>query len=543
MPRNLRKSWKNNNRAWHVANTFFVLCTPLVTLAYLTRVLTPAGVGQYSYAGSVITYFTVFAALGFGYYARREMVKERDNAYNRSCLFWDIFLCRLIPTLIALCINVVLSLMGAYGDKSFLMLVMSCNIVAVAIDTGFLFRDLDCYKKLVIRGIAVKLVTVILTFLLVRSESDVWKYELIHYGAVIAGNIVMWAGVPGLIVKVRISDLRPMRHLPETLRLFVPTIVLNVYTMLDKTLIGAITHSDVENGYYEMADVVIRTVLTSVIAGIALKRAAIEREIRNGHTEQLKEEIYSCASFVWLTGGAAAGLLPAVACNLGQTYFGGDYTEVWRILSVLAFLPLIIGMSSVIGANYLISTGQDKKFTASVLTGAVLNISLNIPFIIFFGAFGAAVATIIAECAVIALQLFFVRKQLSAAEILIRGIKNVLAGGAAFAAAFTLSRVLPVSVGYGALALLAGCAAYLFSLAALGSKYFLGGAKRLFSAVFGRKNRKRKCERTAEDIRVDEEGAVYTEHDETHIGDELAGDNAHYSDDATAEHSCEYEQS
>ena len=115
--RNARKEKKN--RIFHAVNTAFVVCTPLIMLAYLIRVLTPEGVGQYSYASSMITYFTVFAALGFGYYARRELVKERDNAYGRSCLFWDIFLCRLVPTLMALGINVILSLTGAYGEKSF----------------------------------------------------------------------------------------------------------------------------------------------------------------------------------------------------------------------------------------------------------------------------------------------------------------------------------------------------------------------------------------------------------------------------------------
>lgn len=531
---------EKRNKIYHAVNTVFVLCTPLIMLAYLTRVLTPAGVGQYSYASSVITYFTVFAALGFGYYARRELVKERDNAYNRSCLFWDIFLCRLIPTLIALCINVTLSLTGAYGEKSFLMLVMSSNVVAVAIDVGFVFRDLGDYGKIVARNVAVKIITMLFTFLFVRTPGDVWKYELIHYGAAIAGNIVMWAGIPGLIIKVKLSDLRPMRHLPETLRLFVPTIVLSVYTMIDKTLIGAITHSDAENGYYEMSDVVVRTALTAVISINALRMPRIERELRNGHEARLKEEIYTSAAFVWFAGSAAAALIPAAACNLGAAYLGERYVEAEKILSVLAFLPLVMGLSNTMGTQYLIPSGQDKKFTAAVLTGAVVNISLNIPFIIFFGAFGAAVATIIAECFVTVIMIIFAKSKFHTGRLFICGIKNIIAGGVAFAATYSLSRVLPQGIGYGLIALAAGIASYILVLAILRSGYLFACFKTIAANI--RRSRAMKSARKKTDVSDALntcEGVVYTEHDEA--DSPTAADMSDYADDASAEHSQDYD--
>lgn len=537
--RNARKEKKN--RIFHAVNTAFVVCTPLIMLAYLIRVLTPEGVGQYSYASSMITYFTVFAALGFGYYARRELVKERDNAYGRSCLFWDIFLCRLVPTLMALGINVILSLTGAYGEKSFLMLVMSSNVVAVAIDVGFIFRDSDDYGRIVLRNVAVKLVTMLLTFLLVRSENDVWKYELIHYGAAIAGNIALWVGVPGLIVRVRLSDLRPMRHLPETLRLFVPTIVLSVYTMLDKTLIGAITHSDAENGYYEMADVVVRTALTAVIAVNAARLPRIERELRNGHAARLKEEIYASADFVWFAGAAVASILPATVCNLGAVYFGGSYTETEKILAALSFLPLVMGLGNTVGAQYLIPTGQDGKFTAAVLVGAFVNISLNIPMIIFLGAFGAAMATVIAECAATAMMLAFARRGLRVSRLLAGAIKNTLAAFAAFAAAYALSLVLPQAVGYGILAFVSGMAAYLLALVVLADKYLYSRMGAIVARVRSARAL-RKAKRRAQDVSdhsLHTEGAVYTEHEEADAPAATVSDE--YSDDAASEnsHDCD----
>ena len=48
----------------------FLVIVPLVVTPYISRVLKPDGVGQYSYSYSIITYFTVVAALGFATYSQ-----------------------------------------------------------------------------------------------------------------------------------------------------------------------------------------------------------------------------------------------------------------------------------------------------------------------------------------------------------------------------------------------------------------------------------------------------------------------------------------
>ena len=77
-----------------------------------------------------------------------------------------------------------------------------------------------------------------------------------------------------MLCKVKFKDLKPARHIVPTLRLFVPTVAIYVYAVLDKTLIGLLVSgtqteivdgvevvtkvSDLENGYYEQAEKIVK---------------------------------------------------------------------------------------------------------------------------------------------------------------------------------------------------------------------------------------------------------------------------------------------
>ena len=65
-----------------VANGIKTLMTvlfPLITFPYASRVLGASGIGKVNYANSIISYFSLFAALGISTYAVREGARIRDD--------------------------------------------------------------------------------------------------------------------------------------------------------------------------------------------------------------------------------------------------------------------------------------------------------------------------------------------------------------------------------------------------------------------------------------------------------------------------------
>ena len=479
----LRHRSAKKNYVYNVLYQVLLLIVPLVTTPYISRVIGVDGVGQYSYAQSLITYFTLFAALGFGYYAQREIAAVREDAYARSKLFWEVTICRLVPTAICLAVNLTLCFTNVYGDESGLMLIMSCSIAAVAIDSSFYFQGMEDFGKIVLRNTIVKVLTVAMIFIFVNSPDDLGLYALINLGMAAVGNATLWIGLPSCLVRVKAGDIHPFRHMPGTLRLFIPTIVISIYTVLDKTLIGVITQSDAQNAYYEQADKIVKIALTVVTCLGSVMIPRNTAEYRSGNIEKLRSNIYFASKFVWFLGTALAFGISAVIFNFNTWFFGEGYDGVNGIAVMLSVLCIAIGMSNVIGVQYLIPLGRDKAFTLTVTAGAVVNTLLNIPLIIFFGAFGAAIATVIAECTVTAAQLLYVRKEIKASRILFGGIKDLIAGGVMFAAIFPMSLYLPSNAGYTVLIILTGVAVYCLALTILRDRFFLENTAEVFARL------------------------------------------------------------
>ena len=80
---------------------------PLITAPYLSRVFGAENLGIFSYTTSVISYFTLFAMLGFINYGTRTIASKRNNIVDRDKTFWEIYTLQLITSLIS--INIYLS--------------------------------------------------------------------------------------------------------------------------------------------------------------------------------------------------------------------------------------------------------------------------------------------------------------------------------------------------------------------------------------------------------------------------------------------------
>lgn len=96
-------------------------------------------------------------------------------------------------------------------------------------------------------------------------------------------------------------------------------------------------------------------------------------------------------------------------------------------MTIESSVILLIAWSNAIGTQYLLPTRQTKSYTISVVLGAVVNIIVNIPLILFWGAVGATVSTVLSEMTVTAYQLWSIRKQISFSRLFTETGKYFLA--------------------------------------------------------------------------------------------------------------------
>ena len=107
---------------------------PLITFPYVSRILSPAGIGKVSFATSFISYFSMFAQLGIPTYGIRACAKVRDNKEEltrtaHELLFINIIMCIISYTALILCLIFIPRL---FEDRA-LYIIVSFTIILTSI--------------------------------------------------------------------------------------------------------------------------------------------------------------------------------------------------------------------------------------------------------------------------------------------------------------------------------------------------------------------------------------------------------------------------
>lgn len=79
-----------NNYIFNLVYQILTIITPIITTPYISRVLSAGGIGKYSYALSIVTYFGLFGNLGITTYAQLEIAKRRDNSLELKQIIKEI---------------------------------------------------------------------------------------------------------------------------------------------------------------------------------------------------------------------------------------------------------------------------------------------------------------------------------------------------------------------------------------------------------------------------------------------------------------------
>ena len=314
------------------------LITPLITAPYISRVLGSSGVGIYSYTNSIVTYFTLFAALGTASYGQREIAMHRNDSKASSKLFWEIEFLSITTTAVSLIIWLIWICVSTQYTAVYGVLTLS--VLAVAFDISWYFGGFEKFKYIVIRNTVVKITGIALLFLFVKKETDILLYVCIMAATGLIGNISMWTYLPKLLSKVDFKTLHPFKvHLKQTFLYFIPTIATSVYTVLDKTMIGAITNSEELNGYYEQATKIIRMVESLLFS---LNTVMVSRQsylFAEGKTDEIKEKIDKSFEFLFALAVPFMFGIWGVAENFVPWFFGNGYKPVVMLLYLMSPLP------------------------------------------------------------------------------------------------------------------------------------------------------------------------------------------------------------
>lgn len=352
------------NYLYNASYQLLLLILPLITAPYVSRTIGPKGIGQYSFTYSIITWFVMITNIGIAYYGDRQIAYVRNDRYKLSKTFWELQIIKIMMTIISVVLFVVFIFI--YRRYTFLLWLQAINILASMVDISWLYMGLEDFKITVTRNTLVKISSVLFIFLFIHNSNDTWLYTLVLALSVLFGNLTLWTRLRIILVPIKLSTLRPFRHLSESLLLFFPTIAPMIYLTLNKTMLGVLDGSTA-TGFYTNADTLIKLILAIVTATgtVVLPKAA--NEYAKGRRENIKKMLYSSFDFVSFIAFPMAFGIAAIALKLSTFFYGKNFAPVGPVMMIESVVIVVIAWSNAIGIQYLLPTNQTFQYTKSLL--------------------------------------------------------------------------------------------------------------------------------------------------------------------------------
>lgn len=392
------------------------LILPFITAPYISRVLGANGTGVYSYASSILYYFTMAANLGISNYGNREIAASVNNRERLSRTFWSIYYCHALFSVICIIAYYIYLALFVHDYKS-VFLWQSIQMFATLFDITWFFSGIQIFKITVRRNFIIRIVTVVSIFIFIKSSEDIWKYLAILAIGNFVGQIVVWTQLKKYITYAKVSLDMITQHIIPLFVLFVPVIAISIYRYMDKIMIPHFS-SMTELGLYENSEKIVSLPLTliSTVGVVLLPKMS---SIANHGSKDERNKYFNVAmKFSLILACGIIGGLIGISDVFAPLFFGEEFRRCGELISLLAVAVLFLTWSNSIRSQYLIPNKKDKAFIVAAFCGAAVNLTFNISLISRFGAKGAVYATIGAELAVAIIHTLYSYKELQFKKII-----------------------------------------------------------------------------------------------------------------------------
>lgn len=377
--------------------SIFNVIYPLITFPYVSRVLQPDNLGKISFSQSLISYFSLIAALGITNYAIREGAKIRNDRNKIEKFATEIFSVNVITTIISLvALYSIVWLMPSLKSYSIIINILSISIIFTTFGAEWINSIYEDFLFITIRSIIIQIVLLILMFIFVKTPEDV-----IVYAVLLALSPVL-IGISNRIycrryISIKFSfQCNFKKHIIPMLVFFASMASVTVYCNADLTMLGLI-ENDYHVGIYSLS-VKIYNIIKGLLAAIIMVTIPrLSNYLGEGKNQEYNRLVNSTLNWlILILGPLIAGIIilaRPIVMILGGEDFYASVTSL-RILAVSLFFAIIGG---IITNCINIPNGKEKVNLIATLVAAIGNVSLNFLLIPVLKENGAAFTTLIAE--------------------------------------------------------------------------------------------------------------------------------------------------
>ena len=370
---------------------------PLITFPYISRILTVEGIGAYNFSSSIVSYFSMIAALGISSYAIREGAKYRNDRNKIERFSDEVFTINMVSTLGAyILLFLCLIIFSKLHSYILCILIFSLQIFFTTIGTEWIYQIYEDYTYITIRSIIFQIISIILLFILVRRANDYLNYAAITVLSATGANVLNFVHARQYCHMHLVIHFNWKKHIIPILILFATSVTVMIYVNSDITLLGLMKNNYVV-GIYSISSkiyLMVKTVINALVM-VTIPRLAVfyGRKKKKNYNEILAN----------LTNTLAVLVLPAsiglfmLSKEVILIISGYKYLRATSSLQILCFAYFFAVLNYVLNDGVLIVTKREKYALRGTVVSAIINIVFNLIFIPFWNENAAAISTVLAE--------------------------------------------------------------------------------------------------------------------------------------------------
>ncbi|MCB5321491.1 flippase [Yersinia intermedia] len=383
---------------------------PLLTFPYLARILGTEYFGVFGFCQATMQYFVLLTEYGFNWTATQKVAKLRSSKKNLSHFFWAVMWSKLFLACVAcIILSIVIIFIPQFNILWLVILAFSPLIIGSVIYPIWLFQGMENMKWITISSILARLVVIPLTFIFVKSPTDIW------IAALLQGSTSFISGLASLYIiykgrwigKVSFNLNEIKLCLLDGWHVFVSTSAISLYTTSTIIILGFIS-GPIAVAYFNSANT-IRNALQGLFNPISQGIYPRISTLFDGQRKEAIDLIRRAALYLGFFGMFLSIFLFVFSSPLVIYGIGEEYKPAINVLRWMAPIPLFIALSNIFGIQTMLNFGFKKQFSRILLSCGVVNILIIIPLAIKFGASGAAMSILITEFLVMATMYIFLR--------------------------------------------------------------------------------------------------------------------------------------
>lgn len=403
------------NYLYNIGYETLILILPVITAPYIARVLGADGIGSSDYSSSFALMFSAFGRFGIEKYGSKHIAYNRDNKKKMSKTFWDIWFLQVIFSILS---TIAYSIFLAFqGESLRILFILQLPIVLSSIiSISWFYIGIENFKKIVIRNTFIRIISVIAIFTLVKSYSDLNTYILIHSFSILLGGITFWISMPKYVNMFKPSNIEIKPHIRETFIYFIPQICIQLYTVGDKIIVGALTN-DTNLGYYSQSLRIPKMSLTFISSLSTVLMPQIANLYRKADMKNIETYLKKSLQITICIGIFGASSMAAVSNKFVPIFFGEDFNVIIPYMMITSLIAIIIPIGLVFTNQFTVPTSKNREYVVPIILAAIMSVISNLILIPIIGILGAIISVVLTELICTGFKVILVKRYLNIKEL------------------------------------------------------------------------------------------------------------------------------